>query len=174
LIGGPLELPQWRWIAVATPPLVFPAVALAQSATPGQTPDAFRELESKDIFGFTLGSDIGEKVELELENETNIAFQKRTGTACQGASTLGLKTVMTYRITQSMALGGEHTVLTAGPGLIVSPEMRSLPAIVFTNKLFLSAACSTLFAGHAADDANLLDLTDFTRNKARLKLIWEF
>jgi hypothetical protein len=300
----PICFGQWRWIAVATLPLFFPAVASAQSATPGQTPDSFRELESKDIFGFTLGSDVGEEGELELENETNIAFQKRTGTysaleheaeleynpfdsfqieaaahgvytwfsgvegledrhganfgglstvfrylviGCgpgapvglqiavepewsrvddagklttdfnaetsiiadtelvpnrlfaafnatytpeiarefgtpewQGASTLGLKTAMTYRITQSEALGGELEYYRAydgagfnrfaGDALFAGPTCF----IVFTNKLFLSAAYSTQFAGHAAGDANRLDLTDFARNKARLKLIWEF
>jgi hypothetical protein len=36
------------------------------------------------------------------------------------------------------------------------------------------SAYSTQIAGHAAGDANFLDLTNFTLNKARLKLIWEF
>lgn len=300
----PICFGQWRWIAVATLPLFFPAVASAQSATPGQTPNSFREFESKYIFGFTLGSDIGEEGEVELENGTNIAFQKRTGTygaleheaeleynpfdsfqieaaahgvytwisgvegledrhganfgglstvfrylvigrgpgapvglqiavepewsrvddagrlttdysaetsiiadtelvpnrlfaafnatytpeiardfgtpEWQGASTLGLKTAMTYRITQRVALGGELEYYRAydgagfnrfaGDAFFAGPTCY----IVFTNKLFLSAAYSTQFAGHAAGDANLLNLTDFTRNKARLKLIWEF
>lgn len=44
-----------------------------------QPPDTFRELESKYIFGFLFGSDIGPEGERELELTTNIDFQKRTG-----------------------------------------------------------------------------------------------
>ncbi|MGH9677724.1 MAG: hypothetical protein ACRD36_11535 [Candidatus Acidiferrum sp.] len=98
----------------------------------------------------------------------------------QGASTLGLKTALTYRIAQNVALGGELEYFRsfdgagfnrlAGDALFAGPTCF----ISFANKLFLSAAFSTQIAGHAASDANLLDLTNFTRNKARLKLIWEF
>lgn len=300
----PICFGQWGWAAIATLPLFFPAVASAQHATPGQTQDLFKEVESTYIFGFTPGSDIGEEGELDLENETNVAFQKRTGTygaldhevelecnlfdnfqieaaahgvatwisgaegldgrhganfgglstvlrylvigrgpgapvglqiavepewsrvvdagklttgfnaetsiiadtelvpnrlfaalnaaytpeiarefgtpAWQGASTLGFKTALTYRITQRVALGGELEYYRnydgarvnrfAGDALFAGPTCF----IMFTNKLFLSAGYSTQFAGHAANYATLLELTDFTRNKARLKLIWEF
>ncbi|MGH6839630.1 MAG: hypothetical protein ACREDT_12700 [Methylocella sp.] len=300
----PIRFGQLRWVASVMLPLFFPAVASAQYATPGQTPDSFRELESKYIFGFTLGSDIGEVGERELEIETNVAFQKRTGSYAaldqeveleynpiysfqievaahgvstwisgvdglddrhganfgglssvfrylvigrgpgapvglqiavepewsrvndagklttafgaetsiiadielvpnrlfaalnatytpeiarefgtpdwQGASTLGLKTALTYRITQSVALGGELEYYRAydgagfnrfaGDALFAGPTCF----IQFANKLFLSAAYSTQIAGHAAGDANLLDLTDFTRNEARLRVVWEF
>jgi hypothetical protein len=37
------------------------------------------ELETKNIFGFTAGTDIGANQELELELETNLAFGKRKG-----------------------------------------------------------------------------------------------
>ncbi|MGH6796381.1 MAG: hypothetical protein ACREDH_14585 [Methylocella sp.] len=278
--------------------------ASAQYPTPGPLPDSFTELESKYIFGFTVGSDIGEEGERELEFETNLAFQKRTGSYAaldqeveleynptdstqievaahgvstwiagvegfddrhganfgglstvfrylvigrgpgapvglqiavepewsrvddagklttdfdaetsiiadtelvpnrlfaafnatytpetarqfgtpewQGASTLGLKTALTYRITSKVALGGELEYFRAyggagfnrfaGDALFAGPTCF----IVFTNKLFVSAAYSTQIAGHAAADANFLDLTNFTRSKARLKLIWEF
>ena len=52
-----------------------PADAFAQDATP----ESFRELESKYIFGFAFGSDIGPEGERELELTTNVNFQKRTG-----------------------------------------------------------------------------------------------
>jgi hypothetical protein len=55
--------------------VVFPAFARAQDPTP----DSFRELETKYIFGFTFGSDIGPEGERELELTTNVNFQKRTG-----------------------------------------------------------------------------------------------
>ena len=66
---------QWRWVTIATLPLFFPAAASAQYATP----DSFRELESKYIFGFTVGSDIGPEGERALELTAGAAFQKRTG-----------------------------------------------------------------------------------------------
>ena len=55
--------------------LVCPAIASAQDTAP----DSFRELETKYIFGFTFGSDIGPEGERELELTTKINFQKRTG-----------------------------------------------------------------------------------------------
>ncbi|HEX4645665.1 MAG TPA: hypothetical protein VH598_08650, partial [Verrucomicrobiae bacterium] len=77
-------------------PLFFPAAASAQYATP----DSFRELESKYIFGFTTGSDIGEEGERELEFETNIAFQKRTGSYSQ----LGQEVELEYNPTDSFQI----------------------------------------------------------------------
>ena len=55
--------------------LVSPAISSAQETTP----DSFRELETKYIFGFTTGSDIGPEGERELEFETNLRFQRRGG-----------------------------------------------------------------------------------------------
>jgi len=43
-----------------------------------------------------------------------------------------------------------------------------------TNKFILSAAFSTLIAGHAVGNANFLDLTNFSRNKALLRAVFEF
>jgi hypothetical protein len=291
---------QWRWIAIATLSLFFPAAASAQYATP----DSFRELESKYIFGFTTGSDIGFEGELEGELTADLAFQKRTGSygaleqeveleynptdsfqieaggrgaytwisgvaglddrhganfgglssvfrylvigrgpgapiglqiAVEpqwsrvndagkvitafgaetsiiadtelvpnrlfaafnatyapeiarefgtpnwlGASTLGLRTALTYRITPNMALGGELEYFRAhdgagfnrfaGDALFAGPTCF----VQVTNEVFLSAAFSTQIAGHAAGDASFLDLANFTRNKARLRLVWEF
>ena len=55
--------------------VVCPAFASAQDPTP----DSFRELETKYIFGFLFGSDIGPEGERELELTTKVNFQKRTG-----------------------------------------------------------------------------------------------
>jgi hypothetical protein len=43
-----------------------------------------------------------------------------------------------------------------------------------TNKFILSAAFSTQIAGHAVGNANFLDLTNFSRNKALLRAVFEF
>jgi hypothetical protein len=55
--------------------IVLPAFASAQDPTS----DSFRELETKYIFGFTFGSDIGAEGERELELTTKVNFQKRAG-----------------------------------------------------------------------------------------------
>src|ERR1700738_2230619 len=65
----------WRCGMSAALLVVFPAFASAQDTAP----DSFRELETKYIFGFTFGSDIGPEGERELELTTNVNFQKRTG-----------------------------------------------------------------------------------------------
>jgi Putative MetA-pathway of phenol degradation len=56
------------------PPPTAPA-PLAAAATP----DPFHELETKYLFGFTEGSDIGEQGEQSVELETTAAFGKRGG-----------------------------------------------------------------------------------------------
>ena len=290
----------WRCGISAPLLVVFAAFASAQDPTP----DSFRELETKYIFGFTFGSDIGPEGERELELTTKVNFQKRTGSyvahkeeaeleynptdsfqielgaagvyhaisSVEGlddfhsanfgglsstfrylliargpgspiglqiavepewsrvddagklvtnfeaetriiadtelvpdrlfaafnltympeierefgfpdwkrASTLGVLGALTYRIMPKVALGAEleyyraHEGLAlntlAGDALYVGPTFH----MQVTNKFILSAAFSTQIAGHAAGNANLLDLTNFSRNKAFLRAVFEF
>jgi hypothetical protein len=96
------------------------------------------------------------------------------------ASTLGLTTALTYRITPKMLLGGELEYFRAyegirfntlaGDALFAGPTLH----IQVTNNLILSAAFSTQIAGHAAGDPSLLDLTNFSRKRAFLRLVAEF
>jgi len=67
----------WRCGMSAALLVVFPAFASAQDPTP----DSFRELETKYIFGFTFGSDIGPEGEREIELTTKVNFQKRRTSA---------------------------------------------------------------------------------------------
>jgi hypothetical protein len=245
--------------------LVYPAFGSPQ----GTAPDSFRELETKYIFGFTTGSDIGPEGERELEFETNLSFQRHgvegfenreganfgglgsifsyvligrgpgapagvtisvepewsriddggrlfTGFSAQtriiadtelvpnrlfaavnaiytpeitrnfgspkwaGASLLGLTTALTYRITPNVALGGELEYYRAydGAGLnaFAGHALYAGPTcfIELTNKIHLAAAFSTQIAGHAAGNPNPLDLTNFSRNNARLRALFEF
>jgi hypothetical protein len=280
--------------------LLFPAFASAQDAPP----DSFRELETKYIFGFLFGSDIGPEGERELELTTKVNFQRRTGSyaaleqeaeleynptdsfqielgasgvyhaisgvegldnfhganfgdlsstfrylliargpgspiglqfavepgwsrvndagklvtafeaetriiadtelvpnrlfaafnliytpeierefgspAWQRASTLGVLGALTYRITPILAPGAELEYYRAyeglglnalaGDALYVGPIFH----MQVTNKFILSAAFSTQIAGRAAGNANFLDLTNFSRNKAFLRAVFEF
>jgi hypothetical protein len=51
----------------------------ATAAAPVAAPDPFHELESKYLFGFTEGADIGEQGEQSIEFENTSAFGKRGG-----------------------------------------------------------------------------------------------
>lgn len=96
------------------------------------------------------------------------------------ASTLGVLGALTYRITPKEALGveleyyrayeGLGLSTLAGDALYVGPTFH----MQVTNKFILAAAFSTQIAGHAAGNANLLDLTNFSRNKAFLRAVFEF
>ncbi|MBV9114869.1 MAG: hypothetical protein JOY67_18815 [Hyphomicrobiales bacterium] len=55
------------------------ARAEEQTSEAAAAPDAFHELESKYLFGFTTGSDIGEEGERSVEFETTATFGKRSG-----------------------------------------------------------------------------------------------
>jgi hypothetical protein len=300
-----MNCPSWiplrrRHALAAALLLVSPAVSSAQETAAG----SYRELETKYIFGFTTGSDIGFEGERELEFETNLRFQRRggvynqleqevefeynptdsfqiepgvhgvfsqingvegfenlesvnfgglgsmfsyvligrgpgapagvtisvepewlriddggrlvTGFSAQtkiiadtelvanrlfaavnaiyspeitrdfgnqnwaGASQLGLTTALTYRSTPNVVLGGELEYYRAydGAGLnaFAGHALYAGPTcfIELTHKIHLSAAFSTQIAGHAADNPNPLDLTNFSRNKARLRALFEF
>jgi len=52
----------------------------ASGAAPETTIDPYHELETKYLFGFTSGADIGIEGEKSIELETTAAFQKRHGT----------------------------------------------------------------------------------------------
>ena len=98
----------------------------------------------------------------------------------KGASTLGVLGALTYRITPKVALGAELEYYRsfeglglntlAGDALYVGPTCH----MQVTNKFILSAAFSTQIAGHAAGNANFLDLTNFSRNKTLLRAVLEF
>ena len=62
--------------------------------------DKLFEVNSEEIFGFTQGSDIGEKGELELETEATAAIGKRFGTYFATAQGTQLK----YTITDSFGV----------------------------------------------------------------------
>ena len=109
----------------------------------------------------------------EIEREFGSPDWKR-------ASTLGVLGALTYRIMPKVALGAEleyyraHEGLglntLAGDALYVGPTFH----MQVTNKFILAAAFSTQIAGHASGNANFLDLTNFSRNKAFLRAVFEF
>jgi hypothetical protein len=57
-----------------------PAAAHDPDRSPPNPSGTFREIETKDLFGFTTGSDIGSEGEKEISAETTGRFGKRGGT----------------------------------------------------------------------------------------------
>lgn len=96
------------------------------------------------------------------------------------ASSIGVAAGLAYRVTPTLALGvgaeydraydGLALQTLAGEALFVGPTMQ----INFTRKILLAAAFSTQVAGRAVDDPRALDLRNFSRYRANLKLEFEF
>jgi hypothetical protein len=96
------------------------------------------------------------------------------------ASSAGVALGFAYRITPTFALGvgaeydraydGLALQTLTGEALFVGPTMQ----INFTRKILLAAAFSAQVAGRAVDDPRALDLTNFSRYRANLKLEFEF
>ncbi len=96
------------------------------------------------------------------------------------ASTYGATAAAAYRVSPKVTLGGEIQYYRAydsyniqdftGYALYLGPTLH----IQFTPKIFLAGAWSMEVAGHAAGGTGRLDLTDFERQVANLKVGWEF
>ena len=96
------------------------------------------------------------------------------------SSSLGVALGLAYRVTPTLALGvgaeydraydGLALQTLTGEALFVGPTVQ----INITRKILLAAAVSAQVAGRAVDDPRALDLTNFSRYRANLKLEFEF
>ena len=96
------------------------------------------------------------------------------------SSSVGVGLGLAYRVTPTVAVGvgaeydraydGLALQTFDGHALFVGPTLQ----INFTPKILLAAAFSAQVAGHAVDDPRALDLTNFERYRANLKLEFEF
>jgi hypothetical protein len=92
----------------------------------------------------------------------------------------GIGLGLTYRLTPTWAMGvaaeyhraydGVFFQTFNGEALYVGPTLQ----INITPKVLLAAAFSAQVAGHAVDDPRSLDLTNFDRYRAKLRLEFEF
>jgi hypothetical protein len=95
-------------------------------------------------------------------------------------SSLGVSTGLSYRFTPTITAGGEIGVYNAYEGLylnkLVGQAVYVGPTlhVQLTKKMFVQAAFGTQIAGHANDEPGHLDLTNFSRHRAKLKLALEF
>ncbi|MDC7785834.1 hypothetical protein PQJ75_23080 [Rhodoplanes sp. TEM] len=95
-LGGPAlaaERPQPQWLAAYASATEAAAAAKAGAHDHGGDD----HVDTEHIFGFTMGSDIGEKGEVELEMETTGGFGKRHGTYW----TISTLSLVKYTVTDS-------------------------------------------------------------------------
>jgi hypothetical protein len=96
------------------------------------------------------------------------------------ASAFGASGALAWRVSPIVTVGGEVEYYQAygsvgfgnfqGRALYVGPTLH----VQATHKIMVAAAFSTQVAGHDMGDDSRLDLVNFTRYKARLKLEYEF
>jgi opacity protein-like surface antigen len=102
------------------------------------------------------------------------------GESWSNSSQFGLTGGLAYRVTPMVTVGGETEYYRQydslgfsaklGEALYVGPTLH----IQFTPKIMLAAAFSTEVAGRATGESRNLDLTNFSRQRANLKLEFEF
>ncbi len=95
-------------------------------------------------------------------------------------ATFGASGALVWRFTPIITAGAEAEYFLAynslgfgdfqGRSVFVGPTLH----VQVTRKIMLAAAYSTQVAGHALADGRSLDLTNFARHRARLKLEFEF
>lgn len=96
------------------------------------------------------------------------------------SSTFGASAAIAWRFTPKVTAGAEieyfHAYDSLGFGAFQGRSAYVGPTlhVQVTRKIMLAAAYSTQVAGHALADDRRLDLTNFTRHRARLKLEYEF
>lgn len=133
---------------------------------------------------FRLAADT-EIIPNRLYGVINLLYQpevaKEMGaTSWTRSSTLGVIAALAYRIAPRVTVGGELEYYRAydglafktlnGQALYAGPTLH----IQFTNKVFLAAAFSAQLTGRAVGERFGLDLTNFERYHANLKLGFEF
>jgi hypothetical protein len=116
---------------------------------------------------------------LNLNYEPEVA-KPSGGDLWERSSSAGVSLGLAYRVTPTVALGvgaeydraydGLTFQTFNGHALFVGPTLQ----VNFSSKVLLAAAFSTQVAGHAVDDPRALDLTNFERYRANLKLEFEF
>lgn len=113
----PAPLISWRRAAAALFALTLFAPAAALRAGEDEAAEAARPLETKNIFGFTSGTDIGPDQDRELELETNLAFGKRSGAYAFGAQAATLEVNPTDWLEIDTGLSGSFHRISGVEGL---------------------------------------------------------
>jgi hypothetical protein len=134
---------------------------------------AFKLVADTELIGNRLYAAINLIYEPEVAKPSGADVWER-------ASSLGVALGLAYRVTPTLALGvgaeydraydGLAFQTLTGEALFLGPTVQ----INITRKILLAAAFSAQVAGRAVDDPRTLDLTNFSRYRANLKLEFEF
>ena len=169
-------------IFTATTAVLLPATIAVRAAEN----DELHEIETKYIFGtFTVGSSTGIEGEKAFEPETfNLLYEPETTRGDLGIwskeSTFGISSALAYQVVPNVVIGADLWYLRhydgatfnsfTGDAVYLGPTFYWKIA----PKVLMSAAWQAQIAGHEAGISSTLDLTDFSRSRARLLLEFEF
>lgn len=148
---------------------------------------AFDETSGSRVVNYSLEMKLNGDVELSknrLYLGFNLLYEPETTRADLGVwekeSTLGGSLALAYRIHPKVTIGAEAWYLRhydgiwfntfTGDAVYVGPTIY----VQLTRKIFMTAAWNTQVAGHEVDGSGSLDLADFSRHRAKLKLAVEF
>jgi hypothetical protein len=148
---------------------------------------AFDETSGAGVVNYGLESRVNADLELianRLYLGGNLLYEPETTRADLGVwqqeSTLGESIALAYRIHPKVTIGAEAWYLRhyeglwfntfTGDAVYVGPTLY----VQITNKMFMTAAWNTQVAGHETGDPGPLDLTDFSRHRAKVKVAVEF
>jgi hypothetical protein len=148
---------------------------------------AFDETGGARVVNYGLETKVNADLELvqnRLYLGANLLYEPETTRADLGTwekeSTLGFSIALAYRIHPKVTIGAEAWYLRhyegiwfnafTGDAVYVGPTVY----VQLSPKVFMTAAWNTQVAGHEVGDPGPLDLTDFSRHRAKLKLAVEF
>jgi hypothetical protein len=148
---------------------------------------AFDETSGSRVVNYSLEMKVNGDVELSknrLYLGFNLLYEPETTRADLGVwekeSTAGASLALAYRIHSKVTIGAEAWYLRhydgiwfntfTGDAVYVGPTIY----VQLTRKMFMTAAWNTQIAGHEVGEPGPLDLADFSRHRAKLKLAVEF
>jgi hypothetical protein len=145
------------------------------------------ETSGETVANFGLETRINADLELVPDRTYlggNLLYEPETTRDSTGTwtneTTIGGSLALSFRIVPSVVIGAEAWYLRhyeafgltafTGDAVYVGPDLY----VQISPKMFVSAAWNAQVAGHETGVVGPLDLTDFPRNRARLKLAVEF
>jgi hypothetical protein len=144
---------------------------------------AFDQTSGARVVNYGLETKVNADLELianRLYLGANLLYEPETTRADLGVwqqeSTLGQSIALAYRIHPKVTIGAEAWYLRhyegiwfntfTGDAVYVGPTLY----VQINAKMFMTAAWNTQVAGHETGDPGPLDLADFSRHRAKLKL----
>ncbi|HEV2955780.1 MAG TPA: hypothetical protein VGX95_06655 [Xanthobacteraceae bacterium] len=148
---------------------------------------AFDETSGARVVNYGLETKVNADLELitnRLYLGGNLLYEPETTRGDLGVwgkeSTFGQSLALAYRIRPDVTIGAEAWYLRhyeglsfntlTGDAVYVGPTLY----VQLASKAFMTAAWNTQVAGHEVGVAGPLDLTDFSRHRAKLKFAYEF